>query len=82
MAEMKISNTLVNDTSSGEIAYAEQLKDRLLKDYILHGVEFSSDDIAVIPDIIKSEQGVFQSELNKLLVVIKNLHAVVLPTFS
>jgi len=28
MAEMKISNTLVNDTSTGEIAYAEQLKDR------------------------------------------------------
>lgn len=27
MAEMKISNTLVNDTSSGEIAYARQLKD-------------------------------------------------------
>ena len=29
MAEMKISNTLVNDTSVGVIGYAEQLKDKL-----------------------------------------------------
>lgn len=30
MAEMKISNTLVNDTSTGEIAYARQLKDDVI----------------------------------------------------
>lgn len=28
MAQMNVSNTLWNDTSSGEIAYAEQLKDK------------------------------------------------------
>lgn len=30
MAEMKISNTLVNDTSTGVIAFAKQIKDELI----------------------------------------------------
>lgn len=31
MAQMNISNTLWNDTSSGEIAYSEQLKDKAIR---------------------------------------------------
>lgn len=33
MAELKISNTLVNDTSDGVIAYAGQLKDKTINKF-------------------------------------------------
>ena len=59
---MNISNTLWNDTSSGEIAYSEQLKERLLKDYIATLTETEKERI---PAIIKSNSGVFQDKLNQ-----------------
>lgn len=65
MAEMKISNTLVNDTSTGEIAYVEQLKDRLLKNYIN---TLETKDKNRIPADIKAEAGVFQERLNEFFI--------------
>ena len=65
MAEMKISNTLVNDTSTGEIAYAEQLKDRLLKDYIANSPDITNTDRERIPADMKAAAGVFQEKLNE-----------------
>lgn len=57
MAEMKISNTLVNDTSSGEIAYARQLKDT--------SINWLNPDLASkIPDAFKTDANKFQSKLN------------------
>lgn len=56
MAEMKISNTLFNDTSTGEIAYAEQLKDRL--------VDWTDANYDKIPEEFKTNANKFQSKLN------------------
>ena len=56
MAEMKISNTLVNDTSSGEIAYAEQLKDRQ--------VNWNDPSYDKIPQEFKTNASKFQGKLN------------------
>ena len=80
MAEMKISNTLVNDTSSGEIAYSEQLKDRLI-DWANSQLEYNKqyqdpeypDDptkkIYAVPrsnDLSEQEREKFQTHLNEL----------------
>lgn len=54
MADMKISNTMVNDTSSNIIAYAEQLKDKLL----------NWSDYNKVPDAFKTEVNKFQGKLN------------------
>ena len=56
MAEMKISNTLFNDTSTGEIAYAEQLKDRL--------VNWDDPNYDKVPEEFKTNANKFQSKLN------------------
>lgn len=47
------------------MAYAEQLKDRQLKDYIN---EKSDADKTLIPTDIKSANGVFQGDINKFLI--------------
>ena len=65
MAQMNISNTLWNDTQAGIIAYVEQLKDRLLKDYI---ATLPSKDKGRIPADIKAEVGVLQERLNEFFI--------------
>lgn len=65
MAQMNISNTLFNDTSTGEIAYVEQLKDRLLRTYIANNPNYSATDKGRIPAALKAEAGVFQEKLNE-----------------
>ena len=56
MAEMKISNTLFNDTSSGEIAYSEQLKDRQ--------IIWTNPNYDRVPAAMKDDQHKFQDKLN------------------
>ena len=65
MAQMNISNTLFNDTSTGVIAYVEQLKDRLLRTYIANNPNYTTTDKGRIPVALKSEVGVFQEKLNE-----------------
>ena len=64
MAEMKISNTLVNDTSSNKIAYARQLFDDRLnwEDYHYIGDEGQ----AVYPFEGKTDLDKFQEKLNEI----------------
>lgn len=62
MAQVNISNTFWNDTSTGTIAFSEQLKERLLKDYI---ATLSELDRSRIPSDIQDISGVFQARLNE-----------------
>ena len=69
---MKISNTLFNDTSTGEIAFAEQLKDRSIawddntKDYNSTYIDGSGNTQPAISSSLKTEANKFQSALNAL----------------
>lgn len=58
MAEMKISNTLVNDTSDGIIAFAEQEKDRQINWQVQKFVDW-------IPASMRTEANKFQDKLNQ-----------------
>jgi hypothetical protein len=58
MADMKISNTLVNDTSSGIISYAEQEKDRQINWQVQKFVDW-------IPASMRTEANKFQDKLNQ-----------------
>ena len=58
MADMKISNTLVNDTSSGIISYAEQEKDRQINWQVQKFVDW-------IPESMRTEANKFQDKLNQ-----------------
>lgn len=56
MAQMNISNTLWNDTSSGEIAYSEQVKDKL--------IDWDSLSYDKVPTAFKTDANKFQTKLN------------------
>jgi hypothetical protein len=58
MAEMKISNTLVNDTSGGIISFAEQEKDRQINWQVQKFVDW-------IPASMRTEANKFQDKLNQ-----------------
>ena len=58
MAEMKISNTLVNDTSDGIIAFAEQEKDKQINWQVQKFVDW-------IPASMRTEANKFQDKLNQ-----------------
>lgn len=58
MAEMKISNTLVNDTSDGIIAFADQEKDKQINWQVQKFVDW-------IPASMRTEANKFQDKLNQ-----------------
>lgn len=58
MAEMKISNTLVNDTNDGIIAFAEQEKDKQINWQVQKFVDW-------IPASMRTEANKFQDKLNQ-----------------
>lgn len=77
MAQMNISNTLYNDTSTGEIAYAEQLKDRTIDwtkekytktypnpQYDPLDPSKGPKDLPYFPESLRTNAGKFQSSLN------------------